>query len=32
MGVVYSDVDVDAPVETMKTLKAILESIKVVKK
>jgi hypothetical protein len=31
-GVVYSDVDVDAPVETMKTLKGILESIKVVKK
>ena len=31
-GVVYSDVDADAPADTMKTLKGILESIKVVKK
>lgn len=32
VGVVYTDVDADAPADTMKTLQGILNSIKVVKK
>ncbi len=32
VGVVYTDVDADAPADTMKTLMGILNSIKVVKK